>query len=525
MSQTQRFDAVVIGGGHNGLVAAAYLARAGRKTLLLEAQDWLGGMAASRELAPGVEVPLATTVSGLSPKVASDLSLARHGFQGAIGPMETVSLLDGGRTLHLVDGDAQASAKSIAAFSERDAAAYPEFQTRMARLAGALSSFLDKTAPTAVPKSLGEKLELVLFGLAFKKMGTADMRDFLRIVGMNIWDLVDEKFENPALRGAICFDAVKGNMFGPRSPNTVFTHLFNVASGPNFIARGGTASLLSALESSARASGVEIRTGAPVAKITVDVDRASGVELEDGTRIEAGLVFSCAHPSVTLLKLVGPEHLDADYTREVRHARSKGANARVDLLLGKGPQEASLKSALAKGRVIVAPSDDMLERSFDHAKYGELPPSIPMEAISPTMTGQMERPNGRDVLSVTLQYTPSSLKEGEWSTHRDTLVQRVKEALAPHWSGFAEAIEAATVTTPDDLEAATGNPGGHWHQLELGLDQILMLRPVPGWARYSTPVSGLYLCGAGTHPGGGLTGRPGANAVRQALSDLKKARR
>jgi phytoene dehydrogenase-like protein len=318
----------------------------------------------------------------------------------------------------------------------------------------------------------------------------------------------------------VCFDAVLGNMFGPRSPNTVFTLLHRTALGEPVLPPGGVVSLVGTLEQAARATGVEIRTGVRVARIDIADERVTGVTIEDGTSFEASLVLSSAHPKPTLLDMVGPAHLDADYAREARLASDRGANARVDLSVDAAPPEA-VREALARGRIVVAPDPDMLERSFDAAKYGELPERLPLEAVSPTVMAGNE---GRQLISVTVQYAPASLKNADWADHRNDLVARAITALEPHWPRLGKAVVEATAATPQEIAAAAGSPGGHWHHLELGLHQSFMLRPVPGWAQYRTPVAGLYLCGAGTHPGGGLSGRPGANGARQALADLKGQR-
>jgi phytoene dehydrogenase-like protein len=390
----------------------------------------------------------------------------------------------------------------------------------MARLAGALAPFLDRTPPRVTAETWAERLGLAGFALALRRMGRDDMRDLMRIIGMNVWDLTHEVFESQPLRGLVCFDAVLGNMFGPRSPNTVYTLLHRTAQGEPVLPPGGVASLVGTLEQAARANGVEIRTAARVAHIDIADERVKGVTLADGQSFEANLVLSSAHPKPTLLDMVGPAHLDADYAREVRQASDRGANARVDLSVDAAPPEA-IRGALMRGRIVVAPDPDMIERSFDEAKYRAVPSRLPLEAVSPTVMAGSE---GRHLVCVTLQYTPAILKDAHWADHRDDLVARAIAALEPHWPKLGKAVVEATAATPQDIAAATGSPGGHWHQLELGLHQTFMLRPVPGWAQYRTPVAGLYLCGAGTHPGGGLSGRPGANGARQALADLKRQR-
>ena len=500
-----RHDAILIGGGHNGLVAACYLARAGKRTLLLESSDKLGGMAA-----------LAPMMCGLSPKIVADLGLAAQGY-GTLRPIETVSLLAEGRTLRLSPSDPQATSQSIARFSTRDAEAYGPFRARMTRLAGGLAPWLDRTPPR-LSRNWSERLGLANLALALRRMGRDDMRELLRIIAMNVWDLTEEAFESPALRGLVCFDAVLGNMFGPRSPNTVFTLLHRTAQGEPLLPKGGVASLISTLEQAARALGVEIRTGARVARIEIAGEKIKGVTLEDGRSFEAALVLSSAHPRHTLLDLVGPAHLDADFARDIRLASDRAANSRVDLMLD-APPDGCLGKALARGRIVVAPDPDMLERSFDQAKYGAMPANLPLEAVSPSLLAGGAGPH---LLSITLQYTPAILKGADWADHRDALVARAIAALEPHWPKLSRHVVEASATTPRDIALATGSPDGHWHHLELGLHQTFMLRPVPGWAQYRTPVPGLYLCGAGTHPGGGLSGRPGANAARQALADWKR---
>ncbi|HUF43897.1 MAG TPA: NAD(P)/FAD-dependent oxidoreductase [Aestuariivirgaceae bacterium] len=519
-----RYAAIVIGGGHNGLVAASYLARAGKRTLLLEASDRLGGMAAEREFGPDHSAAFAPMMCPLSARIVHDLGLAAHGY-GAPQPLETTSLLPDGRVLRLSPSD-DATRQSIAQVSARDAEAYGPFRARMARLAGALAPFLDRTPPSLTVQSWREswreswsgRLGLAGFAVALRRMGRDDMRDLMRIIAMNVWDLTEEVFESPAVRGLICFDAVLGNMFGPRSPNTVFTLLHRTAQGEPGLPRGGVASLIDSLQRAARAHGVEIRTAARVARIDIAGEQVQGITLEDGQTFEADLVLSSAHPKHTLLDLAGPAHLDADFAREVRFATDRGANARVDLIVEAAP-DGAVRQALARGRIVIAPDPDMLERSFDEAKYRALPSSLPLEAVSPTL---LAGGTGQHLVSITLQYAPATLRDADWADHRDDLVARAIAGLEPHWPKLAKFVVAARAATPQDIAFATGSPNGHWHQIELGLHQAFMLRPVPGWAQYRTAVAGLYLCGAGTHPGGGLSGRPGANAARQALADLKR---
>jgi len=523
------YDAAIIGGGHNGLVCAAYLAKAGRRVVLLEASDRLGGMAREQEIAPGLRAPLAAhLLYGFSPKVANDLALARHGLQLTPHRVDTVSLLPDAERLTLSSEPALTEA-SLRRVSAADAERYPAFRARLVRLAAALRPYLLRTPPQLRLETWSDRLEMLRLGLSVRRLGRADMRELLRIIGINVADLVEDTFESRALQGAISFDAVLGNLMGPRSPNTVYTLLYRWAgevaghAGAVALPQGGMTALIDALAGAARAAGAEIRSAAAVARILARAGVVEGVALADGEEIRCPAVLSSAHPRRTLLDLLGVEHLDADFVRDVRHVRGNGANAKVNLALSALP-ESLQGDGPGPARLIVAPSVQDLERSFDQAKYGELPENFALEAVVPTLHGTAGETNGRHLLSVVVQYAPHRLRDGDWADRRDALGDRVVAMLEDAVPGLTDRIEARQVLTPADLEAEFALPGGHWHHIETGLDQTFMLRPVPRFAQYRTPVAGLYLCGAGSHPGGGLTGAPGANAARQALSDLKTGR-
>lgn len=506
MSAETSHDAVVVGGGHNGLVAAALLARAGRRTLLLEATDRLGGMAT-----------LAANCGRLSPSVVRELGLERHGLKLSGRTTPTTLLLDGGRRLTLDPDDTASAQAAIAELSAADAERWPDFQQRIARLAAGLAPFLERTPPRLSLAEWSERWELLKLGFAVRRMGRADMRDLLRILPMNAADLAEEEFESAPLQGLVSFDAVLGEWLGPRSPNSVFTLMMRYAGGAAgrpgtpVAVNGGPDALIAVLEAAARAAGVEIRTGSPVRRILVEDGMVAGVALDGDEEIRAPMVLSGAHPATTLLELVGPRHLDSDFVQTVRLARGRGVTAQLDLALDASPP--GLDPAAA-GRFVHAPDIGTVERAFDAAKYGGLGDDIPFE-MNFRDTGKGLRAN------VIVQYVPRTLRGADWETEGPKLADRLVERIESLWSGFRERVSEAVLTGPAEIERRFGAPGGHWHHLELGLDQAFLLRPVPGWAQYRTPVDGLFLCGAGTHPGGWITGQPGLNGARAALAAAK----
>ena len=519
-------DAVIIGGGHNGLVCAAYLAKAGRKVVVCEARARPGGAVATEEIHPGYHAPACAHILHLMhPKVIADLGLARHGLDYSRRDLATISLLPDGRHLTL-SSDAAATRDSLAQFSVRDAERYPAFHARMARLAGALRPMLLTTPPSVKPTSWGERFSYLRLGLGIRRLGRDDMRELLRIVGMNAADLLDDNFEGAALKGALALDSVLGNALGPRSPNTVFNLLFRAGGeaagqrGALALPKGGMGALGDALAAAVKAAGGEVRTGAPVERVLVEGGRAVGVVLAGGEEIRAEAVISNADPKRTLLGLVGADHLDTGVMRRVRNLRTNGMTAKVNLALDRLPDFAGLGASAGDARLVLAPSIDDVERAFDAAKYGDIPDAPPLEVTVPSLADPTLAPPGGHIVSVLVQSAPYKLAEGDWDARRDELGDRVVGLLAGHAPGFAERIVARQVVTPLDLERDYGMTGGHWHHGELGLDTVFMLRPFPGAGRYRLPVPGLYLCGAGAHPGGGVIGAAGANAAREVIADL-----
>jgi phytoene dehydrogenase-like protein len=512
-----RYDSIVIGGGHNGLVCAAYLARGGRKVLVLEAAERLGGAAATREFAPGFRASCAHLLHLMPQAMIDELGLAGHGLGLAAKGMETVALSPDGQPMRLdVSGK-----NSIADHSAADAAAFPAFQARLRRFGETLAPILGMVPPRLGTTDWSDRLALLGIGLKVRRLGRRDMREFLRVAGMNVYDLLEEHFESALLKGALGFDAVLGTNFGPRSPGTVLTLLYRLAAETGAASglaqpTGGMGAVAEALATAARAAGAEIRTGAPVARILVEGDRAAGVRLTSGEEIAAAAVVSNADPRATFLDLLGPEHLDTGFVRRVKHLRSRGLAAKLHLALDGLPEFTGLDPASLGGRLLLAPSLDYLERAYNPSKYQGFSEAPAIEATLPTVNDPGLAPSGKHVLSAIVQYAPYEVKGG-WDAERARLTDTVIAALERHAPGLRKLVRASEILTPVDLEREFRTSGGHWHHGDLAFDQFFMVRPVPGAAQYRTPLDGLFLCGAGCHPGGGVMGTAGRNAARQML--------
>lgn len=513
-----RYDSIVIGGGHNGLTCAAYLARAGRSVLVLEAAGRLGGAAVTREFAPGFRVSACAHLLHLMPgSLIAELNLASHGLRLAAERMPTIAL--SADDAHLPVGDSEA----LAAHSAADAAAWPAYSARLARLAAALRPVLSTTPPRLATSAWKDRAALLQLGWRLRALGKRDLRELLRIGAMCVQDLLDEHFESAQLKGALAFDAVLGTNYGPRSPGTVFTLLYRLAAaagegGGLAQPAGGLGALSEALGGAATAAGAEIRTGAAVARILVRDDRAAGVVLETGEEITARAVVASTDPKTTFLRLLGSEHLDAGFVRRIAHLRSRGLAAKLHLALDGTPQFTGLEAAGLRGRLLWAPSPEHIERAYNHAKYGEFSPAPMLEVTVPTMADAALAPAGKHVVSVVAQYAPYALSAG-WAAGRARFTDLLIDTLGTLAPGLRAQVAHAELLTPADIEREFRITGGHWHHAELALDQFFMLRPVPGVAQYRAPVGGLYLCGAGCHPGGGVMGIAGRNAAREVVRE------
>ena len=523
MSALQR--TIVIGGGHNGLVCAGYLAKAGRPVLVLEAASRPGGAAVTHELAPGFKVSAcAHIVHQLNSRVVADLDLARHGLRFSTQNMATVALDGDGR--HIILASAKADTASLAAHSPADAAALPRLRKRLGRYARTLQPFLGSTPPRLGTNSWADRRDLLKLAWGIRRLGRDAMRELLRIGSMNVADLLEEEFETDRLRGALAFDAVLGTRLGPRSPGSVLTWLYRLAAESGSTSKhggqglalpaGGMGAVADALARAAAAAGAELRLDAPVARILVDGDRASGVVLESGEEIAAGTVISNADPHRTFIELLGAEHLDTGFVRRIKNIRLRGACGKLNLALDALPAFEGLAADRLNGRLLIAPDIDYLERAFNHAKYGEYSEAPGIEITIPSLNDASLAPPGKHVLSAIVQYAPYDLKGG-WDAAKASFADRVLDTIADYAPDLRKHIVTTELLTPLDFERDYGMTGGHWHHGELGFDQLFMLRPVPGAAQYATPMAGLYLCGAGAHPGGGVMGLAGMNAARQIM--------
>ncbi len=517
-------DTVIIGGGHNALVAAFYLAKGGRKPLLLERRAVVGGAATSEEFAPGYRAAtLAHTLGPIRPAIARDMQLERRGVRFVRPDPRLVAPGIDGRAL-VFSTDPVKTAEAIRPFSAKDAAKYPEFCATLARLGAFLGDLLEMTPPSIDAPSAGEMWRLLNTGRRFRALGRKDAFALLRWGPMAVADLVAEWFETDLLQAAIAARGIHGTAMGPWSAGTGAVLLLAAATDPlpggaSVTAAGGPGAVTRAMAEAAREAGAEIRTGAGVRRILVNDGAAAGVVLEDGTEIAAQTVVSGADPRHTLLGLVDPIELDPGFLTRIRNYRCPGTVAKVNLALRGLPQFRGVAGDAARslgGRVHIGPGIDYLERAFDASKYGETSAAPYLDVACPSLHDPSMAPAGRHVMSVHVQYAPFK-RRGGWDGQAGALGDAVLRTLEDHAPGVTALVEHRQVITPDDLERTFGLTGGHIHHGELALDQLFTMRPTLGWADYSTPISGLFLCGSGTHPGFGLTGGSGANAARRIL--------
>jgi phytoene dehydrogenase-like protein len=492
-----KYDVVIIGGGHNGLVAACYLAKGGLKTLVLERREVAGA---------GAELDHA--LGPFSPQIIADLGL---GLDLVTPKVRVLALSNDGRSLCVYNNDVGATVKEIEKFSANDAKSYPEFVESFRRIGQVLAPLLSLTPPSIDRPSKGDLWQLGKVGLAFRGLGKKDEYRLLRWGPMAVADLVSEWFETELLRATVAARGIHGAFAGPWSAGTSLGLLWQAALdgsaiGPSASVKGGMRALAQALVDAAKSAGAEIRTSAEVQRI-----EGAKVVLRDGEEIEARAVVSNADPRTTFLQLLDPVELDPNFLLKMRNYRAPGVVGIIKLKLSGVPNFKGVDSEeKLTGRIHIGPEIDYLERAFDAAKYGEF-------SREPYLDIAIEK----DVMSIHAQFAPYKLKEGDWTTRRQEFADVVIDRIETYAPNLRDRIVERQIITPLDLEQTYGLSGGHIHHGEQTLDQFFTFRPLIGWAQYRTPLNRLYLCGAGTHPGGGLTGIPGANAAREIARDFK----
>ena len=512
---------IIIGGGHNGLAAAFYLARAGLKSVVLEARDTVGGGAVTGEIHPGFHCPTLSHHTSIWTDIVGGMDLPRHGLEFLRPTVETFAPdLDGPPLL--VYGDARRTAEGMRRLNGRDADAYPAYREAIDQIAAVVASVLAAPAPSISSPDARDLWNLFTAGRTFRALGRRNSYRLLRWAPMPVADLAREWFESDLLSASLAGPAVFGTMLGPRSAGTGLMLLLQEANrllaGGLSRVRGGPGALTSAMAAAAREAGADIRTASRVERIVVRNERVSGV-IAGGREIPADAVVSAVDPKTTFLRLMDPVDLPPDFVLKMRNYRAAGTVAKVNLALSALPSFDDHAECLS-GRIHVGPSLDYIERAFDHAKYGEMSTDPWLDVTIPSVLDPDLAPPGAHVMSINAHYAPYRLRDGDWETSKDALLSRVLATLERFAPGVGALVVAADVITPLDLESRYGFHGGHIFHGELALDQFATMRPLLGYSRYHGPVQGLYMCGAGTHPGGFMTGASGKLAAREIARSM-----
>ena len=526
----QSYDVVVIGGGHNGLVNAAYLAKAGKKVLVLERRGVLGGAAVTEEIVPGfLFSECSYVVSLLRPEIIRELDLPRHGLE--ILPLDgTFSPMLNGDYLWRVNDHAKTQ-REIRRHSILDAEAYDEFSkmmTPMCRFVKPMLSMIPPDPTTLNPKDL-KQLHFML--QRFRELSSDERYTLVQLMTMSSADFLDQWFETDVLKATMSASGIIGTFLGIRSPGTAYVllhHYMGEIDGAFRswgFSRGGTGAISNAIASAARELGVEIRTNAPVSKILIKDNRASGVVLKNGEEILANVVSSSVDPHLTFEKFIEPKELPSDFLESVRRYKFRGSSGKVNIALNGLPNFKALPGigAHLRGAMSISPGMEYMERAYDDAKYGHYSSRPYIDMVIPSLTDPSVAPPGKHVLSCFVQYAPYKLAEGTWDDQREAFGKNVIDTIAEHAPNIKDLIIDKQVLTPLDLEREFGLTQGNIFQGELSLEQLFFLRPVPGWAYYRTPVSNLFMCGSATHPGGGIMGANGRIASQVILKEWKKA--
>ena len=521
-----KYDAVIVGGGHNGLVTAAYLARAGRKALVLERRELVGGCAVTEEIWPGYRVSTAAYLTSLmQERIVRELELERFGYRVDAKDPAFFSAFPDGRHFFMWQDRAK-TLEEIARFSRRDAEVYPAYEDLLERISQVVEGLLLTTPPNFPPRGVFDFVDYLKLAGRMRGLSPKDVVALVKVFTQSAAEFLDEWFESEQVKVTLATDGVIGANGGPRSPGTAYILLHHCMGGVaghrglwGFV-RGGMGAVSESIAASARAKGVAIRTNAPVAKVAVRGGRAQGVVLESGEEIEAGVVASNLDPKVTFLRLLEERDLEPDFLQAIRHFRIEGTSCKINLGLNGLPEFTAYPGAPGphhRATMHICPNIDYVERAWDDAKYGQPSERPLLELTIPTMYDPSLAPAGKHVMGIFLQYAPYTLRSGTWDELREPFGDRVIALIEEYVPNIRRIVEHRQVLSPLDLERRFGITGGNIFHGEMSLDQLFVMRPAAGWARYRTPVEGLYLCGSGAHPGGGVMGAPGFNCAREIL--------
>jgi phytoene dehydrogenase-like protein len=522
------YDLIVIGGGHNGLVAAAYVAKAGRKVLVLERREVLGGACVTEELWPGYKVSTAAYVNSLfRPRIIRELDLKRHGFRMLPRNPSSFTPFPDGRYL-LMGPDAELNRREVGKFSLKDAEALPRYEAMLLRVADFLEPTLEETPPDPWSSRLSDLWHLGKLALRFRKLGRDGVKAIDILVGA-ARPLLDRWFESEQLKVTLATDAIIGAFASPSMPGTayvLFHHVMGECDGARGVwgyVQGGMGALSNAIASAAKSYGAEIRTNAPVARITTKDGRATGVVLADGTEIAARTVASSVDCNVTFLKLLDPKELPAEFIDAIKRIDYSSASLKINCAISELPDFKALQGTSLgpqhRGTIHICPDLEYMELAYDDAKYGRPSANPILECTIPTSVDDTIAPPGQHILSMFVQYAPYKVAGGNWDDIKESFADRCCNLLNEYAPNFKRSIIHRQVLTPLDLERTLGLTGGNIFQGTMPLSNLFFLRPAAGYANYRTPIRGLYLCGAAAHPGGGVMGACGMNAAREILRD------
>ena len=523
------YDAVIIGGGHNGLVTAAYLAKAGRTVAVLEAREILGGCAVTEEIWPGYRVSTGAYLTSLfQERIVRDLELPRHGYRVDAKDPAFFSVFPDGRHFFMWQDRARTLGE-IAKFSKRDAAVYPAYEDHLERLSQVIEDLLLTTPPPFPPDGIGALIEYLKLAGKLRGLTARELSGLVKIFTQSAADFLDDWFESPEVKVTLATDGVIGANGGPRSQGTAYILLHHCMGGVGghrglwgFV-RGGMGAVSESIASAAREAGAVIRTNAPVARILVRNGAAQGVALESGEEIAARIVASNCDPKRTFLRLMDARDLPVEFRRSIERWRCEGTSLKINLALNGLPEFKAYPGAPGPqhgATMHICPSIEYVERAWDDAKYGRPSQSPLLEMTIPTMYDRSLAPEGKHIMGIFLQYAPYTLRDATWDDLREPFYERVIDIIAEYAPNIRGIIEHHQVLTPLDLERRFGITGGNIFHGEMSLDQMFVMRPLAGAARYRMPVRGLYLCGSGAHPGGGVMGAPGYNCAREMLKRI-----